>query len=90
MKAGLIFGTKYEDVTKYMKVLEEEVYHQMTKANNPYGDGKTSERIRKYLVEYKKENTIQKIPKIIHYCWFGRGDKNQKMYEKLGKVFIRL
>lgn len=24
---------------------------------------------------------MQKIPKIIHYCWFGRGEKNQKIRE---------
>ena len=44
-----LVGTKYEDVTKYMKLLEGELYYQMAKANNPYGDGKTSERIREYL-----------------------------------------
>ena len=32
-----------------MKLLEGELYPQMTKVNNPYGDGKTSEKIRKYL-----------------------------------------
>ncbi len=24
---------------------------------------------------------MQKIPKIIHYCWFGKGEKNQKIKE---------
>lgn len=42
-------GTKYEDVIKDMELLEGETYEKMSKANNPYGDGKTSERIRKYL-----------------------------------------
>lgn len=42
-------GTKYEDVIKDMELLEGEMYESMSKANNPYGDGKTSERIRKYL-----------------------------------------
>ena len=42
-------GTKYEDVIKDMELLEGEAYEKMSKANNPYGDGKTSERIRKYL-----------------------------------------
>ncbi|WP_319796335.1 non-hydrolyzing UDP-N-acetylglucosamine 2-epimerase [Fusobacterium ulcerans] len=42
-------GTKYEDVIKDMELLEGETYEKMSKANNPYGDGKTSERIRKYI-----------------------------------------
>jgi UDP-N-acetylglucosamine 2-epimerase (non-hydrolysing) len=42
-------GTKYEDVIKDMELLEGETYEKMSKANNPYGDGKTSERIREYL-----------------------------------------
>ena len=42
-------GTKYEDVIKDMELLEGETYEKMSKANNPYGDGKTSERIRKHL-----------------------------------------
>lgn len=42
-------GTKYEDVIKDMELLEGEAYEKMSKANNPYGDGKTSERIRKHL-----------------------------------------
>ena len=40
-------GTKYGDVIKDMELLEGETYEKMS--NNPYGDGKTSERIRKYL-----------------------------------------
>ncbi|EHO82809.1 non-hydrolyzing UDP-N-acetylglucosamine 2-epimerase [Fusobacterium ulcerans] len=44
-------GTKYEDVIKDMELLEGETYEKMSKANNPYGDGKTSERIRKYLFD---------------------------------------
>ena len=42
-------GTKYEDVIKDMELLEGEIYEKMSKANNPYGDGKTSERIREYI-----------------------------------------
>lgn len=42
-------GTKYEDVIKDMELLEGETYEKMSKTNNPYGDGRTSERIRKYL-----------------------------------------
>lgn len=42
-------GTKYSEVIKDMEALEGELYEKMSKASNPYGDGKTSERIRKYL-----------------------------------------
>ena len=42
-------GTKYEDVIKDMELLEGETYEKMSKANNPYGDGKTSEKIREYI-----------------------------------------
>ncbi|MDU1911186.1 non-hydrolyzing UDP-N-acetylglucosamine 2-epimerase [Fusobacterium sp.] len=42
-------GTKYEDVIKDMELLEGKTYEKMSKASNPYGDGKTSEKIRKYL-----------------------------------------
>ena len=51
IKAGTakLVGTKYKEVIKYMELLEGELYQQMSKANNPYGDGKTSQRIRKYL-----------------------------------------
>ena len=45
-------GTKYEEVIKDMELLEGETYEKMSKANNPYGDGKTSERIRKFLESY--------------------------------------
>ncbi|MGL5820570.1 MAG: glycosyltransferase family 32 protein [Sarcina sp.] len=26
-----------------------------------------------------KDNKQEKIPKIVHYCWFGRGEKNDLM-----------
>ncbi len=54
IKAGTakLVGTKYDDVMKYMELLEGDLYEEMSKANNPYGDGKTSERIRKYLETY--------------------------------------
>ncbi|BBA50675.1 UDP-N-acetylglucosamine 2-epimerase [Fusobacterium varium] len=42
-------GTKYEEVIKDMELLEGETYEKMSKANNPYGDGKTSEKIREYI-----------------------------------------
>ena len=44
-----LIGTKYDDVIKYMRLLEGDLYNKMSKANNPYGDGKTSIRIRKFL-----------------------------------------
>lgn len=44
-----LIGTSAEDVYNYMKLLEGELYQEMAKANNPYGDGKTSERIGNYL-----------------------------------------
>lgn len=44
-----LVGTKYEEVVKYMKLLEGDLYKQMARANNPYGDGKTSIKIREYL-----------------------------------------
>ena len=33
-------GIKYNDVIRYMELLEGELYQQMSKASNPYGDGK--------------------------------------------------
>lgn len=44
-----LVGTRYDEVIKYMELLEGELYQEMSKANNPYGDGKTSQRIREYL-----------------------------------------
>ncbi|MGL4654245.1 non-hydrolyzing UDP-N-acetylglucosamine 2-epimerase [Cetobacterium sp.] len=44
-----LIGTSSEEVYKYMKLLEGELYFEMSKANNPYGDGKTSEKILEYL-----------------------------------------
>ena len=48
-----LIGTDTEEVYKYMELLEGGLYNEMSKANNPYGDGKTSERIRTYLLESK-------------------------------------
>lgn len=55
IKAGTakLIGTDTEEVYKYMELLEGELYNEMSKANNPYGDGKTSEKIRKYLLGSK-------------------------------------
>lgn len=54
VETAKLVGIKYETVIKYMKLLEGELYHQMAKANNSYGDGKTFERRREYL-EFKRE-----------------------------------
>lgn len=48
-----LIGTDTEEVYKHMELLEGELYNKMSKVNNPYGDGLTSERIRKYLLESK-------------------------------------
>jgi UDP-N-acetylglucosamine 2-epimerase (non-hydrolysing) len=42
-------GTQYQDILRDMKLLEGDLYKKMAEANNPYGDGKTAERIVKYL-----------------------------------------
>lgn len=44
-----LVGTETEEVSKYMRLLEGELYNEMSKANNPYGDGKTSEKIMNYI-----------------------------------------
>ena len=44
-----LVGTNYTNVLKYMKLLEGKLYQDMSKVGNPYGDGKTSEKICKYL-----------------------------------------
>lgn len=49
-----LIGTASEEIYKYMKLLEGNLYSEMSKANNPYGDGKTSEKILKYLIEVNK------------------------------------
>lgn len=49
-----LIGTDMKDVYKYMKLLEGKLYEEMSKANNPYGDGKTSEKIREYIKNYKR------------------------------------
>jgi UDP-N-acetylglucosamine 2-epimerase len=46
-----LVGTDYQEIIKYMKLLEGDLYERMSKAVNPYGDGKASERIIKYLKE---------------------------------------
>lgn len=44
-----LVGTDYQEIIKYMKLLESDLYERMSKAVNPYGDGKASERIIQYL-----------------------------------------
>ena len=46
-----LVGTDYQEVIKYMKLLEGDLYEKMSRAVNPYGDGKASERIIQYLKE---------------------------------------
>ncbi|MEF9933458.1 MAG: UDP-N-acetylglucosamine 2-epimerase (non-hydrolyzing) [Cetobacterium sp.] len=46
-----LIGTNTEEIYRYMKLLEGILYTEMSKANNPYGDGKTSEKIREYLLK---------------------------------------
>ncbi|MGL4307946.1 MAG: non-hydrolyzing UDP-N-acetylglucosamine 2-epimerase [Cetobacterium sp.] len=51
---AILVGTEEEEVYKYMKLLEGDLYNKMAHSVNPYGDGFTSKRIRKYL-----ENNIK-------------------------------
>lgn len=47
-----LIGTTTEKVYEYMKLLEGELYNKMSKANNPYGDGKASKKIREELLSH--------------------------------------
>ena len=49
-----LIGTTKEEVYKYMKLLEGELYIEMSKANNPYGDGKASKKIVEELIKNGK------------------------------------
>lgn len=51
IKAGTakLIGIETEEVYKYMKLLEGDLYNKMAMAKNPYGDGTTSKKIREYL-----------------------------------------
>ena len=51
---AILVGTSSEKIYKYMKLLEGDLYCKMSNANNPYGDGKTAEKILNYLKEEKK------------------------------------
>ena len=49
-----LVGTDYNNILKYMKLLEGNLYQEMAKSNNPYGDGETSRKIVEYLKNIKK------------------------------------
>ncbi|MCY7007859.1 UDP-N-acetylglucosamine 2-epimerase (non-hydrolyzing) [Fusobacterium simiae] len=53
-----LVGTCYKNILKYMELLEGKLYQDMLKVGNPYGDGKTSERIRAYLQKIESEGKI--------------------------------
>jgi len=44
-----LIGTQEEKVYQAMKELETEKYAKMSKATNPFGDGKASQRIVEFL-----------------------------------------
>ncbi|MGL4508682.1 non-hydrolyzing UDP-N-acetylglucosamine 2-epimerase [Cetobacterium sp.] len=46
-----LVGTSSENIYNFMKLLEGDLYKEMSRTNNPYGDGKTSEKILHYLLE---------------------------------------
>jgi UDP-N-acetylglucosamine 2-epimerase (non-hydrolysing) len=46
-----LVGIQEEQVYQAMKELETEKYAQMSKASNPFGDGKASQRIVEFLKE---------------------------------------
>ena len=57
VKAGtvILVGTQTETIFKSVSnlILDEEIYEKMAFSHNPYGDGLASERIEKYLQDYK-------------------------------------
>lgn len=52
-----VVGVEEENIYKEAKVLltEKDSYHQMAHAVNPYGDGHSSEKIVKHILEWHKE-----------------------------------
>ena len=52
-----VVGVEEENIYKEAKVLltEKDSYHQMAHAVNPYGDGHSSGRIVKHILEWHKE-----------------------------------
>ncbi|KDE63562.1 non-hydrolyzing UDP-N-acetylglucosamine 2-epimerase [Fusobacterium necrophorum] len=57
IKAGtaILVGTNYLEVQKYMKLMETELFDQMSCKVNPYGDGTTSKKIVEYLMEWNDQ-----------------------------------
>ena len=57
LKAGTVklVGTNKEKIIKEAQKLidDEKEYEKMSRAHNPYGDGKASERIKDFLIETK-------------------------------------
>ena len=49
-----LVGTEYENIIKYMILLEGKLYNKMSQSNNSYGDGKTSKKIREYFQNISK------------------------------------
>ena len=56
IEAGIakLVGTDTECIYKNMKLLEGSMYQQMINKENPFGDGRASERIIEYLVNFDK------------------------------------
>ncbi len=54
----LLVGTKYERVVDSLAKLlsEQQVYEKMSKAANPYGDGRSGERITKIIIDKLNNN----------------------------------
>ncbi|MGP1428872.1 MAG: non-hydrolyzing UDP-N-acetylglucosamine 2-epimerase [Fusobacterium sp.] len=48
---AILVGTKYENIKKYMELLESDLYEKMSCIKNPYGDGKASLRIVEKIYE---------------------------------------
>lgn len=49
-----LVGTSYENIIKYMDLLEGELYEKMSHLNNPYGDGEAAKKIIEHLIRNKK------------------------------------
>ncbi len=52
-----LVGTDYNNILHYMELLEGELYNEMAHTSNPYGDGKTSKRIRECLEKINNSKT---------------------------------
>lgn len=49
-----LVGTEYNKIIEYMTLLEGDLYEQMSQSINPYGDGKSSKRIKNYFQNISK------------------------------------